>query len=105
MCAGPERGVMGDCYHRECDTARLGENLNNEDNFDFLSVTVQTLIDSVVEMSGAECPLSGRQEIRSSHNNKLEREETQHLLETLTFQRDQYNAKYLREPAEMEIYV
>ena len=105
---GPERGVMGDCYHRECDTGRLGETLNNEDNFDFLSVTVQTLIDSVVEMSGAECPLSDRQEIRRSLDNNLlqeEKEETRRLLETLTFRRYEYNAKYLREPVEREIYV
>ena len=66
------------------------------------------LIDSVVEMSGAECPLSDRQEIRRSLDNNLlqeEKEETKGLLETLTFRRYEYNAKYLREPSEREIYV
>ena len=55
---------MGVCYHRDCDSARVVDALNNEENFDFLTTTVQTLIDSVVEMSGATCPLSDRQTIK-----------------------------------------
>ena len=99
---------MGGCYHRECDSARVGETLNNDTNFDFLATTVQTLIDSVVELSGARCPLSDRQNIKNDVENKLiimnERAEREEL-ETLTFQRYKYNAKYLRESTADEIYV
>ena len=101
---------MGGCYHRECDSARVGETLNNETNFDFLATTVQTLIDSVVELSGARCPLSDRQNIKNDVKNKLtilnERAKAERKeLETLTFQRYKYNAKYLRESTADEIYV
>ena len=52
---------MQRCYHRECDTARLrgrDRSLDQEPDYSFLALTVQTLVDSVVEMTGAQCPLS-----------------------------------------------
>ena len=54
---------MQRCYHRECDTARLrgrDRSLGQEPDYSFLALTVQTLVDSVVEMTGAQCPLSQR---------------------------------------------
>ena len=54
---------MQRCYHRECDTARLrgrDRSLDQEPDYSFLALTVQTLVDSVVEMTGARCPLSQR---------------------------------------------
>ena len=96
---------MAGCYHRECDSARVGETLNNETNFDFLATTVQTLIDSVVELSGAKCPLSDRQNIKNDEENKLIFLNERAKAETLTFQRYKYNTKYLRESTADEIYV
>ena len=91
------------CYHRDCDSARVGRTLDNEENFDFLSSTVQTLIDTVVELSGAACPLSDRLKMK---NNNFPHTKTGPLGGSLeTIQRHKYNAKYLREPSESEIYV
>ena len=91
------------CYHRDCDSARVGRTLDNEVNFDFLSSTVQTLIDTVVELSGATCPLSDR---LKKKNNNLPLAETEPLEERLEkIQRHKFNGKYLREPSESEIYV
>ena len=102
--SGPLRGVMKVCYHRGCDSARVGRTLDNEENFHFLSTTVQTLIDTVVELSGATCPLSDR--LRMKKNNNLPVAETGTSGKRLeTIQRHRYNAKYLREPSESEIYV
>ena len=93
------------CYHRGCDSARVGRALDNEVNFDFLSSTVQTLIDTVVELSGATCPLSDRLK-KKKNNNTLPLKETELLEERLEkIQRHKYNGKYLREPSESEIYV
>ena len=92
------------CYHRGCDSARMGRTLDNEDNFDFLSTTVQTLIDTVVELSGASCPLSQR--LNMKKNNGLPLTKTRPLRESLEIvKRYRYNAKYLRHPSESEIYV
>ena len=62
LLAGPFRGMMQKCYHRECDTARSLGVMNGDVNIDynFLAMTVQTVIDSVVSMSGAQCSLSSR---------------------------------------------
>ena len=91
------------CYHRDCDSARVGRTLDNEENFDFLSSTVQTLIDTVVELSGATCPLSDR---LKKKNNNLPLRETESLEERLEkIQRYRFNGKYLKEPSESEIYV
>ena len=96
--------VMKVCYLRGCDSARVGRTLDNEENFHFLSTTVQTLIDTVVELSGATCPLSDR--LRMKKNNNLPVAETGTMGKRLeTIQRHRYNAKYLREPSESEIYV
>ena len=93
------------CYHRGCDSARAGRALDNEENFDFLASTVQTLIDTVVELSGASCPLSDRQEMKEDIKD-LPHMETGPLEESLEkVQRYRYNAKYLRNPSESEIYV
>ena len=92
------------CYHRGCDSARVGRTLDNEENFDFLSTTVQTLIDTVVDLSGASCPLSQR--LKMKKNNDLPLRKTGQLEESLKIvQRYRYNAKYLRHPSESEIYV
>ena len=61
---------MQRCYHRECDTARLrgrDRSLGQEQDYTFLALTVQTLVDSVVEMTGAQCPLSQRGLILSNY--------------------------------------
>ena len=93
------------CYHRGCDSARVGRSLDNEENFDFLSSTVQTLIDTVVELSGATCPLSQRLKMKKN-NDKLPKTERGPLGESLEIvQRYRFNAKYLRDPSESEIYV
>ena len=49
---------MQRCYHRECDTARLrgrDRSLEQESDYTFLALTVQTLVDSLVEFTGAQC--------------------------------------------------
>ena len=91
------------CYHRGCDSARVGRTLDNEENFDFLSTTVQTLIDTVVDLSGATCPLSERQNMKNNNDLHMERGPLEESLEIV--QRYRYNAKYLRHPSESEIYV
>ena len=91
------------CYHRGCDSARVGRTLDNEENFDFLSTTVQTLIDTVVDLSGATCPLSERQNMKNNNDLHMERGSLGESLEIV--QRYRYNAKYLRHPSESEIYV
>ena len=56
---GPYRGAMAKCYHRECDSKRR----NNKAafaNYDFLAQTVQTVIDSVSDLTGAQCKKSAR---------------------------------------------
>jgi len=57
---GPGRGDMRGCYHRECDSARSGRPAWAD--YTFLARTVQTVIDTVTELSGAECPKSPRAE-------------------------------------------
>ena len=50
---------MQRCYHRECDTARLRgreRSLGQEQDYSFLALTVQALVDNAVEMTGAQCP-------------------------------------------------
>lgn len=57
---GPYRGAMAKCYHRECDSKRR----NNKAafaNYDFLAQTVQTVIDSVSDLTAAQCKKSARQ--------------------------------------------
>ena len=59
---GPGRGDMRGCYHRECDSARAGRPAWAD--YTFLARTVQTVIDTVTELSGAECPKSPRSVVR-----------------------------------------
>ena len=47
---GPYRGVMKQCYHRDCDSFRMMNTIKFAD-YDFLSMTVQTIIDTLTEMS------------------------------------------------------
>ena len=56
---GPYRSGMKRCYHRECDSKRNGHK-GEFANYDFLVHTIQTVVDAVSEMAGAECPLSKR---------------------------------------------
>ena len=47
------------CYYRECETVRLrgrDRSLDQEPDYSFLALTVQTLVDNAVEMTGAQCP-------------------------------------------------
>ena len=53
---------MKRCYHRECDSKRNGHKGEFAD-YDFLVHTVQTVVDAVSEMAGAECPLSKRSDL------------------------------------------
>ena len=53
---GPLRGGMRACYHRQCDTARPGTPAWAD--YSFLARTVQTVIDSVADLSRAACPAS-----------------------------------------------
>jgi len=58
---GPYRGDMQSCYHRECDSKR--RSFKGEfANYDFLAQTVQTVIDTVSELSNAVCEGSSRQQ-------------------------------------------
>jgi len=57
---GPYRGAMKECYHRECDSKRL-KHKGEFASYDFLAQTVQTVIDTVSDMTGAQCDLSDRQ--------------------------------------------
>jgi len=56
---GPYRGLMKNCYHRDCDSFRLMGKTGFA-NYEFLSMTVQTIIDTVTELSGATCHASKR---------------------------------------------
>jgi len=58
---GPYRGAMRQCYHRECDSKRR-KFKGSFASYDFLAQTVQTVIDTVSELSGASCPASARQQ-------------------------------------------
>lgn len=58
---GPYRGAMRQCYHRECDSKRR-KFKGSFASYDFLAQTVQTVIDTVSELSGASCPGSSRQQ-------------------------------------------
>jgi len=58
---GPYRGAMRQCYHRECDSKRR-KFKGSFASYDFLAQTVQTVIDTVSELSGASCPGSKRQQ-------------------------------------------
>jgi len=66
---GPYRGAMKRCYHRECDSVRR----NNKAlfaNYDFLAQTVQTVIDTVSDITKANCAASPRQKQMKSHSEK-----------------------------------
>ncbi|XP_023335294.1 uncharacterized protein LOC111706611 [Eurytemora carolleeae] len=56
---GPYRGLMQQCYHQQCDSKR-GKFKGVFADFNFLSKTVQTVIDTITDMAGAECPASIR---------------------------------------------
>merc|ERR1712150_10032 len=56
---GPYRGVMTQCYHRDCDSARM-KNVTQFASYEFLGVTTQTVIDSVTDLSKAQCSNSVR---------------------------------------------
>ena len=56
---GPYRGVMTQCYHRDCDSARM-KNVTQFASYEFLGVTTQTVIDSVTDLTKAQCPNSVR---------------------------------------------
>ena len=56
---GPYRGVMTQCYHRDCDSARM-KNVTQFASYEFLGVTTQTVIDSVTDLSKAQCANSVR---------------------------------------------
>lgn len=58
---GPYRGAMRQCYHRECDSKRR-KFKGSFASYDFLGQTVQTVIDTMSELSGASCPGSARQQ-------------------------------------------
>ena len=59
LCAGPYRGAMAACYHRECDSKRL-KHRGEFASYDFLCQTVQTVIDTVTDMAGGTCRHSSR---------------------------------------------
>ena len=56
---GPYRGAMKDCYHRECDSKRRNHKAEFA-SYDFLAQTVQTVIDSVSDLTQAQCKDSAR---------------------------------------------
>jgi len=58
---GPYRGAMRQCYHRECDSKRR-KFKGSFASYDFLAQTVQTVIDTVSDLSRASCPASARQQ-------------------------------------------
>jgi len=64
---GPYRGAMKECYHRECDSKRL-KHKGEFANYDFLAQTVQTVIDTVSDLTGAQCALSDRQSKIQRHS-------------------------------------
>jgi len=75
---GPYRGEMQECYHRQCDSKRK-KFQGTFASYDFLAQTVQTVIDSVSELSKAVCPGSTRQQrmkrFATEESNKWERKE------------------------------
>merc|ERR1712045_677581 len=65
---GPYRGVMAQCYHRECDSVRI-KNRVPFASYEFLAVTAQTITDTITEMAEAECEASDRvQRVRNAKN-------------------------------------
>ena len=52
--SGPLRGKMAECYHSACDSVR-GPYDASFANMDFYQKTVQTILNSVVEMSKSRC--------------------------------------------------
>eukprot|EP00094_Tigriopus_californicus_P011300 TCALIF_10907-PA protein Name:"Protein of unknown function" AED:0.12 eAED:0.12 QI:0/0.57/0.25/0.87/0.57/0.5/8/0/764 len=52
--SGPSRGNMASCYHQECDSSLFNKTVPMT-NLQFLEKVVQTLIDTVVDASQAEC--------------------------------------------------
>ena len=57
---GPYRGLMARCYHRDCDSARTAGSVPFA-SYDFLSMTAQTIVDTITEMASAQCGESPRQ--------------------------------------------
>ena len=51
---GPSRGQMIDCYHKACDSVRSPYD-GKFANMDFYQQIVQTLLNSVLEMSKSQC--------------------------------------------------
>ena len=54
LVSGPHRGGSQSCYHAECDSVRNGNSAPFADE-DFFLHTVQTLLDTTVELSQAQC--------------------------------------------------
>ncbi len=50
---------MQECYHKKCDSSAMNSTLNFAD-LSALSKVAQTVIDAVVDASGAECAGSSR---------------------------------------------
>ena len=72
---GPYRGVMSHCYHRDCDSVRTQKKTQFA-SYDFLSMTSQTVIDSIINLSNAQCSASTRAEKLRSEENVTEDLET-----------------------------
>merc|ERR1719350_512641 len=66
---GPYRGSMAKCYHRECDSKRRNHK-GGFASYDFLAQTVQTVIDTVSDITRATCRASPRQKKMKSHAEK-----------------------------------
>eukprot|EP00090_Calanus_glacialis_P006978 TRINITY_DN15459_c1_g1_i4.p1 TRINITY_DN15459_c1_g1~~TRINITY_DN15459_c1_g1_i4.p1 ORF type:complete len:598 (-),score=166.59 TRINITY_DN15459_c1_g1_i4:74-1867(-) len=66
---GPYRGAMKDCYHRECDSKRRNHKAEFA-SYDFLAQTVQTVIDSVSDLTQAQCKDSARQQRLERYSDK-----------------------------------
>lgn len=78
---GPYRGAMKDCYHRECDSKRMNHKAEFA-SYDFLAQTVQTVIDSVTDLTQAQCQESARQRKLSTYSHAGSSDWTKEVVES-----------------------